>query len=238
MQDWQVTNINVNRLASAHVQVIVNAGIAEVQGTYSLTYDIFGDGNIVVTFSGKANGEDLGEMPRFGMQTALPKGFETLQWFGPGPQETYWDRKDAKVGLYQGTVSEQYFDYSQPQESGNKENVRWATLSNGQGVGLLIQGMPLLAVNVLHYSVEDLTSEDDTGPAHIYEVQARAETYLNLDWHQMGVGGDNSWGARTHEEFVIDGNQGCSYRFCLRPYTTADISDIRTMARQTPPVSN
>jgi beta-galactosidase len=235
MQDWKVAGVEARQVSDAEVRIDVTGRIEPVQGDYTLTYRVFGDGSVVVDMAGQAGASRLGELPRFGMQMALPKGFETIQWFGRGPQETYWDRKDARVSLYKGTVSEQYFDYSQPQESGNKADVRWVALTNGRGVGLLAQGMPLLSVNALHYSTEDITSDDRNGPAHIYEVTPRDATYLNLDWQQMGVGGDNSWGARTHAEFTMPGNEKYAYRFCLRPYDSS-MGDIRQVGRKTLPV--
>jgi beta-galactosidase len=81
------------------------------------------------------------------MQMRLPAGFDRLIWLGPGPQETYVDRMDARVGEYRGSVREQFCnDYVEPGESGNKVDVRWATLRNKKGVGLLAVGAPTLSV--------------------------------------------------------------------------------------------
>jgi beta-galactosidase len=189
-----------------------------------------------VNVNSYAQRDQLPEIPRFGMRMALPKGFETLRWFGRGPQETYWDRCDARINLYEGKVDDQFFYYSQLQETGNKVDVRWAALTDANGIGLLAIGMPHLSVCVLHYSAEDLTSEDYVGPAHLYEIQRRDEVYLNLDWHQMGVGGDDSWGARPHQEFVMPGSKKCAYRFCLRPYDSS-LGDIQQVARKALPIA-
>jgi len=202
-----------------------------VQAVCTLRYRIYGDGSVVVDMDSQANAERLPEIPRFGMRMALPQGFETIRWFGRGPQETYQDRCDARVDLYQSTVDEQYFDYSEPTESGNKVDVRWVALTNEKGTGLLAVGMPLLSVCALHYTAEDLD-----GPAHNYELSRRDEVYLNLDWRQMGVGGDNSWGARPHREFQMPGNRRYAYRFCLRPYDPS-MGDVRQVARKTPPAA-
>jgi beta-galactosidase len=168
------------------------------------------------------------------MQMAMPKGFETLRWFGRGPQETYWDRCDARVNLYEGKVSDQYFNYVEPTESGNKVDVRWIALVNDKGVGLLATGMPVLSTCALHSSAEEMTDDGNIGPMHTNEIPLHDETYLNLDLHQMGVGGDNSWGARTHPEFVMQANQKYAYSFCLRPYD-ALMGDIKQVARVAPP---
>ncbi len=174
----------------------------------------------------------MAEMPRFGMKMALQKGFETLQWLGRGPQETYSDRCDARVDLYKGTVDEQRFDYSQPQETGNKVDVRWVDLSNDKGISLVAVGDPLLSVNALHYSSEDMTSIDGPGPKHWYQIPRRDEVYLNLDYKQMGVGGDDSWGARVHPEFTLPGTDKYSYSFYLYPrdFSSTDSEQIKRLA--------
>jgi beta-galactosidase len=143
------------------------------------------------------------EPPRFGMQTTLRAGYDRLTWFGKGPQETYWDRQDARVGLYSGRVRDQYFDYIKPQETGNKESVRWLALTNEAGVGLLAVGDPLLSANALHYTTDDLFCATQRENFYRYQLPERDTVTLNLDLHQRGVGGDDSWGALPHAPFRL-----------------------------------
>jgi beta-galactosidase len=160
------------------------------------------------------------------MQMTLPLGFERITWLGPGPQETYSDRKDAKLGVYNGTVDEQFYaDYTEPGESGNKVDARWLALRNNSGAGLLAVGQPMLSANALHYATEDLNSA-----AHAFELPRREFITLNLDLKQQGVGGDNSWGMWPHKEFLIP-CQAYSYSFRLRPLKPGD--DPEKLARQT-----
>ena len=156
---------------------------------------------------------------------AVPPGFEHIKWYGPGPHETYADRRDARVGIYESTVDEQVVDYTRPSEMGNKVDVRWLALLNREGAGLLAVGMPLLSAAALHYTTADLD-----GPKHLWEIPRRNFVTLNLDLRQMGVGGDNGWGAMPHEEFLIR----CApyhYRFVLRPVTPTD-GDLGNLARR------
>ncbi len=229
MQSWKPRDVTVTQLSPQLIQIYTDSNIVDVQGDYKLNYRIYGDGTIVIEAEGHATAENLPEMPRFGMKMALPEGFEKIRWLGRGPQETYWDRCDARVDLYQGTVEEQWFEYSEPTETGNKVDVRWVALTNDKGVGLLAIGMPLLSVCALHYKAEDLD-----GPAHFYEVQRRDQVYLNLDYRQMGVGGDNSWGARTHPEFTLPGNEKYKYSFILRPYDLS-MGEVQKVARMGKP---
>jgi beta-galactosidase len=147
----------------------------------------------------------------------MPAGFDRLAWLGRGPQETYVDRRDARVGLYGGTVAEQFYaHYTEPGESGNKVDVRWIALTNKKGVGLLAAGEPLLSVNALHHTTDDLQSAK-----HAFELPPRDLTVLNLDLMQQGVGGDDSWGAWPHDQFMIP-CKDTSYRFRLRPLSSGD----------------
>ena len=169
------------------------------------------------------------ELPRFGMQTVLRAGFDNLAWFGKGPHETYWDRQDARVGLYQGKVRDQYFPYIKPQETGNKEAVRWLALTNAQGKGLLAVGHPLLSANATHAQTEDLFCATPEEPFYQFQVPSRDTITLNLDLKQRGVGGDTSWGALPHEQHRIT-NWPLIYSYRLKVLTGGE--NLTELAKQ------
>ena len=197
---------------------------AAADSTWETVYQIYGSGDVIVTATFRPAETNLIQMPRIGMQMELPKGFERITWLGPGPQETYCDRKDAPVGIYGGTVDDQFFaDYTEPGETGNKVDVRWIALQNRYGIGLLAVGMPLLSANALHYTTEDLNAGK-----HTFQLPHRDFICLNLDLKQQGVGGDNSWGAWPHDEFLIP-VQEYSYSFRLRPFSRGE--DPEKLAR-------
>jgi beta-galactosidase len=176
-----------------------------------ISYTVYSGGDVMVDFSVDPKGE-LPEIPRVGIQMALAAGLDCLSWFGPGPHETYWDRREgARMDYYSGRVDDQFFDYSKPQENGNKCGVRWACLTDEEGLGLLAVGQPVISVNALKFTTEDLEEA-----AHSYEMIRREFITLNLDFRQMGVGGDNSWGARPHEWCTLK-PQPYRYSFLLRP---------------------
>ena len=159
------------------------------------------------------------------MQMRMAPGYEQLRWYGCGPQETYSDRLDARIAVYASTVDAQVVDYSRPSEMGNKVEVRWLALTDAKGNGLLAVGNPTLSACALHYTTDDLE-----GQRHLWEVPRRDFVTLNLDWKQMGIGGDDGWGTRPHEEYMIH----CvpqSYSFTLRPITAAD-GDVAALARR------
>jgi beta-galactosidase len=198
--------------AKGVARIVVGADLPSVASTYRLTYTVYGSGDIVIEAAFEPGETPLPELPRFGMQARLAPGFEYLEWYGPGPEETYADRRGPRVGVYRTTVDDNYFEYSQPQETGNKVDVRWAALTNGAGVGLLAVGEPLLGVNALHYAAEDLDQA-----LYRHQMTRRDEIYLNLDWKQRGLGGDDSWGALPHEEYRLAA-EPYEYRFRLRTF--------------------
>ncbi len=191
---------------------------------WETVYKIYGSGDVIVTATFKPARTNVAKIPRVGMRMALPKGFERVTWLGPGPQETYCDRKNSPVGLYDGEVEDQFYaDYTEPGETGNKVDVRWIALRKGS-VGLLAVGMPLLSANALHYTEEDLNAGK-----HAFQLPHRDFVSLNLDMKQQGVGGDNSWGAWPHDEFLIP-VRDYTYSFRLRPFGWGE--DPEKLARQ------
>jgi beta-galactosidase len=206
-----VRSFRTDTPAKGVVRLLLQADLSSVRSRLGVTYTVYGTGDLVVEASFEPGEEKLPDLPRFGMQATLVPGFEHLTWYGPGPQETYVDRRDLPVGVYRTTVAENYFRYSQPQETGNKVEVRWAAITDGSGAGLLAVGLPLLGVNALHHPAEELDQAN-----HHHHLPARALTFLNLDAKQMGLGGDDSWGARPLEKHRVKAAP-LSYRFRLRP---------------------
>jgi hypothetical protein len=143
---------------------------------------------------------------------ALPAGFERFTWYGRGPHESYVDRKfGAQVGLYSGTVDEQYVPYIVPEENGNKTDVRWVALTDDDGVGLLAVAGEVLEVSAHHYTTQDLTEA-----THTYELTRRDEITLNLDYAQSGLG-SASCGPGRLEQYQFK-PEPVAYRVRLRPF--------------------
>ncbi|MEZ5105603.1 MAG: glycoside hydrolase family 2 TIM barrel-domain containing protein [Draconibacterium sp.] len=199
---------------------------------YNTQYTIYGSGDVVVTNHFKMTKNDLPEIVRMGMNLIMPRKFDQMTWLGRGPQESYADRKtSAFVGLYSGTVAEQYWAYLRPQENGNKTDVRWLTITDADGNGLFFQGMPLLEVSAHHNLQEDFESMERTDGRqqdgdivvnrHTTDVKPRDLTSVNIDYMQMGVGGDNSWGAWTHDQYRLTEKE-FSYSFRMKALLTGE----------------
>lgn len=214
-RDMKVDRVSVREIGNKAVKIEVHATLPTTRPSrYQVTYTVYGSGDVVVT-STLVPGQGLPEIPAVGMEMIIPGEYEHLTWYGRGPQENYWDRNTgADVGVYRGTVDEQFFPYVEPQETGNKTDVRWAALTNRKGDGLMVSGLPLFELNALHYTEDDLESVK-----HPYELTKLDDIVLNVNYRQMGVGGDDSWGARPHPEFTLYADRPYSYSFRLRPIT-------------------
>ena len=211
---WVPTRVMITERGDQQIKLTAEGKLA-VGVPYSVNYTILADGELRVTALYAPEGK-TGKpvMPRFGMRLMMPEGFETIAWYGCGPQETYADRCDARVGIYGGTVAAQYFDYSEPGETGNKVKVRWMALLNSDNRGLLVAAHnKLLSMNALHFTSEDLMSAK-----HGFEMPQRKTVSLNIDLMQMGVGGDDSWHAWPHEAFQIPADGIYTYTFSLYPF--------------------
>ncbi|HZR18633.1 MAG TPA: glycoside hydrolase family 2 TIM barrel-domain containing protein [Verrucomicrobiae bacterium] len=224
-EDAQCDSCSAVKEGERCIQITSRQSLPKVSAEWETTYRVYPSGDIAVQAHFKPSKTDLPKLVRLGMQMALPAGFEQITWLGPGPQESYCDRKDARFGMYRGKVGEQFYaDYTKPGETGNKVDARWIALTNGKGIGLLAVGEPLLSANALHYGTEDLNAGK-----HAFELPRRDFITLNLDLKQQGVGGDDSWGAWPHEQFLIP-CQEYSYSFRLRPFSTGE--KLERLARQ------
>jgi beta-galactosidase/beta-glucuronidase len=145
-------------------------------------YTVLANGDITIDVHVVPGGDQPPFLPRVGLKLSLPQEYERFSWYGRGPHESYADRKEsAPIGVYSGSVDEQYFPYILPQESGNKSDVRWAALTDEAGNGLLALGAS--DVSVRHFTDEDLTAAQ-----HMHEIPRREAIFLNLDHRQGGLG--------------------------------------------------
>jgi beta-galactosidase len=203
------------------------------------TYTVYASGDVIVKNRFSKVSGTIPEIPRMGMQMQLPEEFMNLKWLGRGPHENYADRKtSADVGLYESTVDDQYVPYIRPQENGYKTDTRWLTLTDESGNGLLISGDPLICFAALKNIHDDFESpgklsrfREDAKSAntHTNDIKPRELVNLNVDLGQMGVGGDNSWGAEIHPEYRLLDRQ-YEYTFRMRPIVRED--DVLKLAKE------
>jgi len=195
-----------------------------------IQYTLSRSGSLGVDYHFTPLEDSLPDIPRLGMFLTLPDDFTHTSWYGRGPHESYWDRKSsAKIGIYQGMVSEQFHRYSRPQETGNHTDIRWMKLSTGQ---ISLTAYPadsiLLNGSVWPFNTAELDFEPgiDEGVSasglvpvtsrHGAEIKAGPTVQWNIDHLQMGVGGDNSWGRPVHKVYRIPARE-YHYSFTLVP---------------------
>lgn len=177
-----------------------------------VTYEVFGDGRIDVTVDA-APGDGLPAMPEFGMQLGMPSEFNWLRWYGEGPDECYVDRRGAaRLGIHGNDTRGMLTPYLTPQEAGNRTGVRWADVIDADGVGLRFAGDPWMEFSALPWTpfeVENARHQD--------ELPLSRRTVVRPALMRRGVGGDDSWGSRTHPEFELGVIQDLTFRFSIRP---------------------
>ena len=176
----------------------------------TVTYTVTGDGTIrMALFYQPVPG--LSEPPEFGMLFRLDADCDRLEWYGLGPDETAADRTGgAKLGLYQAGVRESLTPYLVPQECGTRLGVRWAKVTDGRGRGMLFTGDGM-TFSALPYTPHELEHAD-----HPYELPPVHFTVVRAALAQMGVAGDDSWGARTHPEYLLDSTKPLEFTFTFR----------------------
>jgi hypothetical protein len=196
-------------------------------------YTVFGSGDVVIKTAVTPRRE-LPPLPRIGLQVRLPGAFDQFAWYGRGPHESYADRKEsARIGLYRGTVQDQYVPYIFPQENGNKTDVRWAAVTDVNGMGLLAApaltaesresrldsdypiSNPEPRISSLNVSVHHYTTEDFTSARHTYELVRRDETILNLD-HAQAPLGSASCGPGPLDKYLVKAEPS-AFSVVLRP---------------------
>lgn len=212
----ELKDVQVKNISSSAIELNFHYFLPAVQSDLKASYKVFGNGDIIVTTELEIGEGELPEIPRFGMRMQIPVEYNNVKWYGRGPHENYCDRKtSAFVGVYKSTVEDLYVPYISPQENGTRTDIRWAALSNDEGSGLLLAGMDLLSFSALRYTIEDLTQES-RGTKHTIDLKERDLIEVCVDLKQMGVGGDNSWGARPHPQYTLS-PQNYVFSFRLSP---------------------
>ena len=180
----------------------------------NLKYTIYGDGSVKVDLIYDPV-KELGDMPEFGMMFKINAGYNRVKWYGLGPEETYADRKvGAKLGIYENLVKDNMAGYLVPQECGNKEGVRWAEVTDRKGRGMRFA---MTAENgPMCFSALPYTPHELENAMHEYELPEVHYTVIRAAKAQMGIGGDDSWGAKTHPEYLIDVSEKKEFSFVFK----------------------
>lgn len=176
----------------------------------TVAYTVYGDGTVETTLSYDPV-KELGDMPEFGMLMKIDADYNQIRWYGMGPEETYADRcVGAKLGIYQNRIEDNVARYMVPQECGNKTGVRWAEVTDRRGRGLRFEG------DCFYFSALPWTPHEMENARHPHELPAVHYTVIRAALQQMGIAGDDSWGARTHPEYLLDVSRKMTFTFRFR----------------------
>jgi len=197
--------------------VVAKMKLNDVFSDYTIKYSLSNDGALEVQPSYKKGNAPLPDMPRFGMIFSLKNALENLDYYGRGPWENYSDRnKSSLKGIYKSKVADQYVPYTRPQENGYKTDIRWFTLSNNSGKGIEIKGLQPLCMSTLNNYPSDFDAGLSKKNQHSSDITPRNEVVVCVDFAQRGLGGDTSWGAYPHEQYLLEQKE-YSYGFVIKP---------------------
>ena len=176
----------------------------------TVAYTVFGDGTVETTLSYDPV-KELGDMPEFGMILKMNADYDHVEWYGMGPAETYTDRcEGAKLGIYRNQVMDNVARYMVPQECGNKVGVRWAKVTDRRGRGLMFEG------DSMSFSALPWTPHEMENARHPYELPEAHYTVVRAAMQQIGIAGDDSWGARPLPEYLLDISKKMTFTFRFR----------------------
>ncbi|MFC1640241.1 glycoside hydrolase family 2 TIM barrel-domain containing protein, partial [Gemmatimonadota bacterium] len=230
-RDRTVTAVEYRQNSDRDVEIFVTSILAAGESRLLTKYQVFGNGEVVITNTFTPGEPGLPDLAKVGMTFTLPRSFEQVMWYGRGPHESYEDRKTgAEVSVYSSTVEDMFFPYIRPQESGNRADVRWVALTNEDGFGLLAVCDSLMSVSAMLYTDEDLDEGDSYTYRHTVDLEPRDYVTLDLDHAQMGLGGDTSWGAVIHPQYRLPAKR-YEYRVRLVPFGPGDKTPVE-LAKQ------
>lgn len=209
-------------------QIAVTWELEDVSSRFHTTYTIGGNGSVKLENRLEASPTEKSDIPRVGMNLALAREFDNLTWFGKGPWENYQDRNvSAFIDLYTSKAADQMVAYVRPQENGNRTHVRWAALTNNDGLGLMAishspeKGFEMTAMPYLSADF-DAREGIDYGPIekenkHATDVKERNLVRWNIDFAQRGLGGIDSWYSKPLDKYMLKPDINYEWSFTLVP---------------------
>ena len=203
--EMKLESLNAEYSADGLANVTAIYNLPAVEGKLLMKYEINNIGAMRITERLEASKDKkVSDMFRFGLRLPMPSEFEEIEYYGRGPIENYADRKAAAdLGLYRQSVSEQFYPYIRPQETGTKSDVRFWQQLNRDGKGLEIVASAPFSASALNYTIESLDDGLEKGQSHSELVKPSDFTTLLIDKTQMGLGCVNSWGAQPRQEYKV-----------------------------------
>lgn len=190
-----------------------NGKTVDIRLDFSVYTSPSGKGSILFTIGSKGMhidysflcDESLPEIPEISLIFPLKKEYDKLEYLGKGPHENYIDRcYGAQIGVYRTDIDKLFVNYQKPQEHGERTGVRYATLSGKNK--LIFEADTEMEFNVCPWKAETLENT-----AHIHELPESKTLYVRAIARQMGIGGYDSWGSHTLDEYK--NKSGIEYKY-------------------------
>ena len=218
---WRQPQMKLKGCTVGDNSVVAVFDMPSVKSTLTMTYTLREDGQIIVRQQLKTDPEaKISNMLRYGMQLQMPKQYNTVDYYGRGPVENYCDRNASEfIGHYSNKVSDEYFPYIRPQESGNHTDVRWFRVINDKGQGLEFYSDAPMEASALNYLTEDLDDgphKDKKWGRHSGDLIERPLTQVHIQQRQFGLGCVNSWGAWPRSEYQLPYGDR-DFTFAIKP---------------------
>jgi beta-galactosidase len=220
----QLKSLEYTKTSPSAYQVKTAYYLPAVDANVNVNYEVKGDGDIMVDYQLKTGKGKYPEPQRIGMRVILNPSYDQVSWLGRGPYDNYIDRNYASaVDLYKMKANALFYPYPRAQESGYRTDVTWSALQNSAGTGLMAIGKTTLSIGILHFDMKNLDYDRDAKEnIHGGSMVDEGKVWWNIDFQQMGVGGDNSWGAQTHPQYRLP-YKDYNYSFTLRPVFSKEI---------------
>src|SRR5574344_2067083 len=212
-RDRVINSSKVTTVSEKETRIDFEIGLPKA-GSSKMTrsYTIYGSGDIIVDYTFSPDGS-LSEIPNVGTLFTIPGGFEKVTWYGRGPHENYVGRNQGShMGIYSTVADSMTIPYMEIGETGQRTNVRWMTLTNSTGMGLMVVGSPFMEFSAQHYTPQQLT--DVKLP---WDLKRDKDITLRVDYRQMGLGGINSWGAKPLDAYMIFSKNTYKHKFRISP---------------------
>lgn len=209
-ENMVVTNVELSKQDNL-VSVKFEMNLTTIRANYTLIYQLNGQGKLQVEAAYAPLNDSIPLLPKFGMRIRIPQNYNTIDWYGRGPYENYPDRKTGcLINQYHSQLANFITSYPAPQDNANRCDVRWFAMSTQNKGSIKVTGLQPLCFRAWPYTEDDLEASK-----HDYELPIREFINLNIDLNIHGVGGDDTWGAKTMEKYTNPGFLPYRYGFIL-----------------------
>ena len=218
---WKNPEMKVKDFKTSDNSVVATIEMPKQKAILTMTYTLTPDGQVIVREQLQTEKDaKTSEMFRFGMSIQMPKQYDMVEYYGRGPIETYCDRKDSEfLGIYKNKVTDEYFEYVRPQESGNHVDVRWFSVIDQNGQGLQFYSNAPMEASALPYTtaqLDDGPHKDKAWGHHSGDLIPSGMTSIHIQQHQLGLGCVNSWGAWPRDEYRVK-YKDYDFTFAIKP---------------------